>query len=602
MKDRMRRAFSMLLCAAAAGALALAEPAYALTYSEFQSRSVDINDQLTLTQAVRRAAGGGDNVVENYFEYLPGEGVVPLVCYGSDVAGAASVSRVYKLESEAGNRIVGLTNGDFFVLATGVSLGPVIRDGTVRTGGYSESVVAFDPGGGVYFGDPSLNIALTLADSGRAFQKINFNKTVNDSNGICVFTDDYSPTNGAYTDTFNVAVSVDSGEARLGSSLEGTVVSSFHTSAKTPLSEGMFLISIAENTPYVNTRYALEALQPGERISLSFSASEQFLGVENALGFERWLVRDGYEVSGLNESDKAPRTACGVRQDGRFVLYTADGRQPGYSAGLSLAELATRMRQLGCVQAVNLDGGASTQLFTTLPGEDSYRQMNVDSNLAGLRACGNYICFINRNEPDGTAANLHLYPYDEYVLAGSVLEMEVKATDAGYYAAAVPRSVSYSCEGPGSMEGGSFRAGFSEGTATVTARAGKAEGSTRVRVVGRCDSLTLSADGKAVSSELAVSERSSVQFGARAVLGGRELYSSPECYTWKVYGDIGTVDEKGLFTAALGPEISGTSASGSISVSAGGQTVTVPVSVKRTIPTDGLQMWIREMAERSSSR
>ena len=40
-----------------------------------------------------------------------------------------------------------------------------------------------------------------------------------------------------------------------------------------------------------------------------------------------------------------------------------DGRQSDLSAGMSFAELRSLMRQLGCRQALNLDGGGSTTFW-----------------------------------------------------------------------------------------------------------------------------------------------------------------------------------------------------------------------------------------------
>ena len=56
-----------------------------------------------------------------------------------------------------------------------------------------------------------------------------------------------------------------------------------------------------------------------------------------------------------------PRTAAGVTADGHtLVLAVVDGRQPGYSAGATLPELAALMIRLGAVDAINLDGGGSS--------------------------------------------------------------------------------------------------------------------------------------------------------------------------------------------------------------------------------------------------
>ena len=78
-----------------------------------------------------------------------------------------------------------------------------------------------------------------------------------------------------------------------------------------------------------------------------------------------------------------PRTAAGVADGGKtLVLVTIDGRQRGWSAGMTLPELAAVMRDQGCTDAINLDGGGSTaflfydaegKLMTNRPSEGKFR-------------------------------------------------------------------------------------------------------------------------------------------------------------------------------------------------------------------------------------
>jgi hypothetical protein len=59
-----------------------------------------------------------------------------------------------------------------------------------------------------------------------------------------------------------------------------------------------------------------------------------------------------------------PRTALGLDELGRrLVLVVVDGRQPGYSEGMTTGELAAYMKELGCRDAVNLDGGGSSTMM-----------------------------------------------------------------------------------------------------------------------------------------------------------------------------------------------------------------------------------------------
>ena len=58
-----------------------------------------------------------------------------------------------------------------------------------------------------------------------------------------------------------------------------------------------------------------------------------------------------------------PRTVLGYYEPGHYCFVVVDGRRSGYSQGLTLKNLAQLMVDLGCVQAYNMDGGASSQFF-----------------------------------------------------------------------------------------------------------------------------------------------------------------------------------------------------------------------------------------------
>ncbi len=77
------------------------------------------------------------------------------------------------------------------------------------------------------------------------------------------------------------------------------------------------------------------------------------------------------------------RTLAGIDSRGRLILATADGI-PGVSAGLTLTEEADLMRSLGAVDAMNLDGGGSTQFA-------SEGQLLNDASSSPLRPVGDTI-------------------------------------------------------------------------------------------------------------------------------------------------------------------------------------------------------------------
>ncbi len=91
-------------------------------------------------------------------------------------------------------------------------------------------------------------------------------------------------------------------------------------------------------------------------------------GVSQVIGgFPRLLAR-GKRVGDLRVTDlpsfaaaRHPRTAVGFDPArGHLWIVGVDGRQEGYSEGMTLPELTALFEALGTTEAVNLDGGGST--------------------------------------------------------------------------------------------------------------------------------------------------------------------------------------------------------------------------------------------------
>ena len=90
-------------------------------------------------------------------------------------------------------------------------------------------------------------------------------------------------------------------------------------------------------------------------------------GAYNVLSFGPALIIDGdISISKNEEVGKAmasnPRTAIGKISDNHYVFVVSDGRTSD-SEGLSLYELASFMKSLGCDIAYNLDGGGSSTMY-----------------------------------------------------------------------------------------------------------------------------------------------------------------------------------------------------------------------------------------------
>jgi formylglycine-generating enzyme required for sulfatase activity len=87
----------------------------------------------------------------------------------------------------------------------------------------------------------------------------------------------------------------------------------------------------------------------------------------NAVAVSAAIVTGGANTATGTDSlstDLNPRTAAGISADGnKLIIMTVDGRNDSVSLGVSLSELADLMIEYGVANAINLDGGGSTQLI-----------------------------------------------------------------------------------------------------------------------------------------------------------------------------------------------------------------------------------------------
>jgi hypothetical protein len=107
----------------------------------------------------------------------------------------------------------------------------------------------------------------------------------------------------------------------------------------------------------------------GAPVTVRLILRPQWDAVVDAVGGGPLIVENGRPVFRALEqftsnqlSLRHPRTAVGQRADGSIVFAAVDGRQPGYSTGMTNFELAQTMVRLGAVTASALDAGGSTTM------------------------------------------------------------------------------------------------------------------------------------------------------------------------------------------------------------------------------------------------
>lgn len=115
-------------------------------------------------------------------------------------------------------------------------------------------------------------------------------------------------------------------------------------------------------------KHILKDFKLGEKVTINYNLNPNWKDTTHIISGGPYLIKDGsvfIDTSSqkLNSiTGRNPRTAIGYTKDNVMLMVTIDGRKEGYS-GVTLQELATLMKDLGCYEAINLDGGSSTVMY-----------------------------------------------------------------------------------------------------------------------------------------------------------------------------------------------------------------------------------------------
>ena len=345
--------------------------------------------------------------------------------------------------------VVAATNADFFSYYSGsqnFSLGIEVKDGKLLQSHIDTSTMA----AGILSGN-SLSLsyisfsAYLSAANGAVMAVTHINKPTKYYGALLMYTADYNGGTSPYLPQGITVVTVADGTVSVkGTSMGGTV----------PIPENGYILAIDDSmTPFLN-----ENMNVGDEVKLDVSAAPSIENAKTAFGGGTMLLSGGkktkitHSVNGIN-----PRTAVGTNADGTVVyLITVDGRQR-VSRGVTLDALADICLELGCVNAMNLDGGGSTRMVGKTIDNSELHTVNYPSE---NRKVINAVAVTSSAEP-GKAAGFEVKPEANNVLAGDSVKINVIPYDANYN---TPSDNSYELKwviskGSGRIENNVFYAG-----------------------------------------------------------------------------------------------------------------------------------------------
>ena len=280
------------------------------------------------------------NVVEVDMKLAKNLELTPALSSDSTLKSRRTITTIAKNN----NAIVAL-NGTYFKPQTGVPLGTLMINQKMYTGPIYDRVAM-----GIF--DDSFDIAriqldATVKGSGKTIKVNNINQPRMLSTHVLVYTPEwgkYSPAAPKY----GVGLQV----------IDNKITKASANAIEIP--ENGYVISGPKSILY--------NLLDKKDVDLSIKTNPDWDGVKHIISGGPYLVKNGEVFVDMTAQKlqaiggRNPRSAIGYTKDNNFIFVAVDGRE-GSFIGMTLMELANFMQSIGCVGAINLDGGGSTVMY-----------------------------------------------------------------------------------------------------------------------------------------------------------------------------------------------------------------------------------------------
>ena len=153
-----------------------------------------------------------------------------------------------------------------------------------------------------------------------------------------------------------------------------------------------------------------------------------------------FLVKNGENVVKTeSHTAGASRSMLGIKADGTIVMVMNDGRQSPYSEGLNDYEMGEVMLSLGCVYAINGDGGGSSTFLSQRPGEEL--ELHCSPSDGAERPTTHGVLVISSAPATGEFVRANISSANDYYTPNSVVAFNAIGTDLVGTAADIPENV-----------------------------------------------------------------------------------------------------------------------------------------------------------------
>ncbi len=265
--------------------------------------------------------------------------VIPAIA-SNTLAARSKISNIAQRE-----HAIAAINGGYFKPQTGVPLGTLMINKKVYTGPIYDRVAMgiFDEGYGM--ARVKLKASVDTNIGGLKIDNINQPRML--STHTIVYTRDWGQTT-PLSPKYGAQLVVENGK----------LVKVSQNSVQIP--ENGFVV--------IAPMKKLEQISKAKRFNLNVEINPEWKNVNHIVSGGPYLVKGGEVYVDMTAQKlsaiggRNPRTAIGYTKDNHLIMLTADGRE-GSSIGLTLFELANLMKELGCINAMNLDGGGSTVMY-----------------------------------------------------------------------------------------------------------------------------------------------------------------------------------------------------------------------------------------------